>query len=135
MPVLNYARKSEHIRNSVHFGLRKKVVPKLSCDCSLFVPTTIPIYHLSIYLVSLLGRGERGNEHQPRCSKARSKDGNVLKGPWAGPKPHAAASLRPLARAPWLTPRTGGRMAPGASCGRPRARTAMKTSRPVDARL
>ena len=33
----------------------KNVVPKLSCDRSLFVPTTIPIYHLSIYLVSLLG--------------------------------------------------------------------------------
>ena len=32
---------------------------------------------------------------QTRCSKARSKDGNLLKGPWAGPKPHAAASLRP----------------------------------------
>ena len=30
-----------------------------------------------------------------RCSEARSKDGNLLKGPWAGPKPHAAASLRP----------------------------------------
>eukprot|EP00964_Phaeocystis_antarctica_P030079 scaffold16949_cov54-Phaeocystis_antarctica.AAC.2 len=31
---------------------------------------------------------------QTRCSDARSKDGNLLKGPWAGPKPHAAASLR-----------------------------------------
>ena len=30
-----------------------------------------------------------------RCSEARSKDDNLLKGPWAGPKPHAAASLRP----------------------------------------
>ena len=27
--------------------------------------------------------------------KTGSKDGNLLKGPWAGPKPHAAASLRP----------------------------------------
>ena len=34
---------------------------------------------------------------------------------------------------PWLAPRTGGRMAPGASRGRPKG--AMKTSRPVDARL
>eukprot|EP00964_Phaeocystis_antarctica_P094459 scaffold61190_cov71-Phaeocystis_antarctica.AAC.2 len=36
---------------------------------------------------------------QWRCSEARSKDGNLLKDkrtpPWAGPKPHAAASLRP----------------------------------------
>ena len=38
-----------------------------------------------------------GSEHQTPSvsSEARSKDGNLLKGPWAGPKPHAAASLRP----------------------------------------
>eukprot|EP00964_Phaeocystis_antarctica_P074808 scaffold46075_cov61-Phaeocystis_antarctica.AAC.2 len=52
------------------------------------------------------GVSKRESEHQApsvsscrlrsrAASDARSKDGNLLKGPWAGPKPHAAASLRP----------------------------------------
>ena len=44
------------------------------------------------------GSGFAGREGLPRSSEngiQTSKDGNLLKGPWAGPKPHAAASLRP----------------------------------------
>ena len=85
------ARGSERSRR-VRFGTGPGSLEKVAVFGSRFLKT----------LASLPGRQSRCNAAAlpagkacPGLQKTGSKDGNLLKGPWAGPKPHAAASLRP----------------------------------------
>eukprot|EP00964_Phaeocystis_antarctica_P022898 scaffold12791_cov66-Phaeocystis_antarctica.AAC.1 len=64
------------------------------------------------------------------ASRTQTEDGSLLRVPQDVPAAHMTASLGPSGS---HLVRAGGRMAPGASRGRPRAR--LKTSRPVDTRL
>ena len=85
------ARGSERSRR-VRFGTGPGSLEKVAVLGSHFLKTPASLHGRQSRCKAAASQPAKAH---PAWSEARSKYGNLLKGPWAGPKPHAAASLRP----------------------------------------